>query len=287
MKNFSPPRGAFTVLCAVLALLNLTGGASPPAPFYTLYGLVRDQVGQTLAVEGAAIILLNGEKEIGRTPIPKEGAVDQNYELNIRLDMMRPGTASYSTAAVPAQGAFSLAVEINGQRYLPIEVSGNLTAGKGGERVRLDLNLGSDTDRDGLPDVWEQWQLFQSGRFPDENGVWDLRLLDRNGDLDQDGLSNWLEYIAGTFAGDATEKFDLEIKEKQDAAVRFEFYAITGKTYTIERSTDLKTWTRMPFTAGTPPVEATAYKATAVGILPVSAAPSPGGVKELYRLLVR
>jgi hypothetical protein len=282
MKNSRCLRCSLTLL---LALPAATAPAAPPAPYYTLYGHVRDQVGQTLAVDGAALILLNGATELARTPVKKDGTVDQNYELNIRLDMMRPGTRSYSSSAVPAQGTFSLVVEMNGQRYYPIEVTAPLTAGKGGERVRLDLNLGADTDRDTLPDAWEQWQLFQAGHVPGEDGRWALELIDREGDLDHDGQSNWLEYIAGTFAGDATEKFELEIREKVDSAVRFEFYAITGKTYTIERSTDMKEWKRMPFRAGEPPAgdppaEATAYKAAAVGILSAFATPAPGEVKE-------
>jgi hypothetical protein len=71
---------------------------------------------------------------------------------------------------------------MNGLLFYPIEVNGNLTAGKGGESVRLDLNLGVDSDDDGLPDTWEEWQLYQAGYFPDENG-WDLSLIDRDGDL--------------------------------------------------------------------------------------------------------
>jgi hypothetical protein len=35
--------------------------AFPPAPYYTLYGVVRDQVGQTVTAEGAEVILLKGQ----------------------------------------------------------------------------------------------------------------------------------------------------------------------------------------------------------------------------------
>ena len=259
--------------------------AFPPAPYYTLYGMVRDQVGQTLNVEGAVLILLKGGDEIGRTPISNL-QLDQNYELNIRIDANRSGTTIYSEKALSAQGQFSLVVEMNGSLFYPIEVAGTLTAGKGGERVRLDLNLGEDSDGDGLPDIWEQWQLYQAGHYPDGNGVWPLHLIDRNGDLDGDGLSNYLEYLAGTFAGDATEKFDLAIKEKSDTDVRFEFYAITGKTYTIERSSDVKTWTRVPFAIGAPALGASSFSASDVGILSAFATPGASD-KEFYRLTVR
>ncbi|MDB4501538.1 hypothetical protein N9234_02905, partial [Akkermansiaceae bacterium] len=159
------------------------------------------------------------------------------------------------------------------------------TAGKGGERVKLDLNLGEDSDRDGLPDVWEQWQLHQAGLGPDENGNWDLGLLDKNGDLDRDGQSNLLEYIAGTFAGDATETFGLTIKEKLAERVLLEFFGITGKAYTIESSVDNKTWTRVDFATEVSGPRAQAYRASKVGL--VSAFTASSSPNAFYRITVR
>ena len=276
--------------CNPLLLLSLaaTGArAFPPAPYYTLFGTVRDQVGQAVTAEGAQVLLLKGGVEVGRAPVNAVQAIDQNYELSVRIDQNRSGTTLYTDKAVVAEGPFSVVVEMNGVKFYPIEVTGDLTAGKGSERLRLDLNLGEDSDRDGLPDVWEQWQLFQAGKSPDNNGNWPIHLLDKNGDFDGDGQSNFREYVAGTFAGDATEFFKLEIKEKLAEKIRFEFYAITGKTYTIERSTDNQTWTRVPFTAGPATAAASTYTATAVGVLSAFAAPTAGAASEFFRLTVR
>ncbi|MCF7732679.1 MAG: hypothetical protein K9N23_13395 [Akkermansiaceae bacterium] len=257
----------------------------PPAPYYSLHGIVRDQVGQTLTAVGAEVILFKGGVEVGRTPITT-GQIDQNYLLNMRLDHNRSGTVFYTEKAIAAGGVFSLVVSLNGSLFYPIEVAGTLTAGTGGERVRLDLTLGEDLDEDGLPDVWEQWQLYQAGIFPDENGVWDLSLIDPNGDFDKDGQSDLFEYIAGTFAGDATERYDMRIKEKLADSVRFEFYGITGKVYTIESSLDMKTWTRVPFAVGAPGTGNSAYQAGDVGIVSAFATPRSTS-KEFYRLSVR
>lgn len=259
--------------------------AFPPAPYYMLYGMVRDQVGQTVTAEGAVVILLKGGVEVGRTPITSN-RLDQSYELNVRIDQNRSGTTLYTEKAVAAGGLFSMVVSMNGEFFYPIEVSGNLTAGKGGERVNLDLTLGEDKDGDGLPDVWEAWQLYQAGIYPDENGEWDLSLIDRDGDFDGDGQSNWLEYIAGTFAGDATETFGLTIKEKLPESVRFEFYGITGKVYTIESSLDMQTWTRVPFAVGAPGAGNNAHQASDVGIVSAFTAPR-ATTSEFYRLTVR
>ncbi len=264
---------------------GLAAQAFPPAPYYSLYGAVRDQVGQVVRAEGAELILLKGGKEIGRSPITSS-QLDQSYELNLRIDQNRSGTAFYSDKAVAAQGLFSLVVSMNGALFYPIEVAGTLQAGKGGERVRLDLTLGEDADKDGLPDVWEQWQLYQAGRYPDENGLWDLSLIDKTGDFDKDGKNNLQEYIAGTFAGDASETFGLEMKEKQASAVRLEFFAITGKVYTLERSPDLKAWERVPFAVGAPGAGQTAHQATAVGVVSAFTALRPGPA-DFYRLTVR
>ena len=275
--------------CGCLALASLlisgTASASPPAPYYTLYGMVRDQVGQIVTAEGAEAILLKGGVEVGRTPITSN-RLDQSYELNVRLDQNRSGTKPYTDKAVATGGLFSLVVSMNGELFYPIEVSGNLTAGKGSERVKLDLTLGEDLDKDGLPDTWEAWQLYQAGLYPDENGLWDLSLIDKNGDFDKDGQSNLLEYIAGTFAGDATETFGLTIKEKLPESVRFEFYGITGKVYTIESTLDMKTWTRVPFAVGAPGAGSNAHQASDVGIVSAFTAPR-GSTSEFYRLSVR
>ena len=272
-------------LAAALLASSPLAWAFPPAPYYTLFGLVRDQVGQTIRAEGAELILLKGGREIGRCPI-SSSQLDQSYELNLRLDQNRSGTTFYTDKAVATQGLFSLVVSMNGALFYPIEVAGTLQAGKGGERVRLDLTLGEDADKDGLPDVWEQWQLYQAGRYPNENGLWDLSLIDKTGDFDQDGQNNLLEYIAGTFAGDANETFGLAIKEKQAAALRFEFFAITGKVYTIQSSPDLKTWSPLPFAVATPAAGTLTYQASAVGLVSAFATPPPAPT-TFFRLTVR
>ena len=53
----------------LLLLAASSSQAFPPAPYYTLYGMVRDQVGQMVTAEGAEVILLKGGVEIGRTPV--------------------------------------------------------------------------------------------------------------------------------------------------------------------------------------------------------------------------
>jgi len=279
-----------------LLLLAASGArAFPPAPSYTLHGIVRDQTGQVVRAENASVVLFKGAVEAGRALIGPLAPPDQNYKLAVRIDQARPGTTLYHPGAVAAQGTFSLLVELGGQRYYPIEVRGNLTAGKGGESVRLDLTLGEDADHDGLPDAWEQWQLYQAGKFPGDDGLWAIDLIDRNGDFDGDGQNNFTEYLAGTFAGDATEHFGLAIKSKTADTVQFEFFAITGKTYTLERSTDLKTWTSVPFHAAAPapapgsplPPGQGSFTATGVGIIPAACAPGADLEEELYRLTVR
>jgi len=267
--------------CVALPLLR----GFPPAPSYAIYGLVRDQVGATLAVDGAEIILLRDNVEIGRTPIFKDLRLDSNYELNVRIDQQNPGTRTYSTKAVAPQGVYSLKITMNGQSFFPIEAAGTLRAGNGGERVRLDLTLGVDANNDGLPDAWQEWQLYQAGRRPGQAG-WDIGLITKNGDFDGDGTSNWLEYVAGTFAGDATERFELRLTAKTVTTVSFEFYAITGKVYGIEQSSDLQTWTTAPFALTAGGATVTLHKAAAVGVLSVHTAVG-AGESRFYRLTVR
>lgn len=259
--------------------------AFPPSPHYTIFGMVRDQVGQTLQSDSAVIILLLDGVEIARAPISNALRTDWNYELSISIDQNRAATRRYSPSAVPALGLYSLAVELQGQRYYPIEASGTLRAGQGGERIQLDLNLGADSDGDGLPDAWEEWQLYQSGAYPGSAG-WNLARINREGDFDGDGVSNFIEYVAGTFAGDATERFELKLVSLEGAEAAFEFFAITGKVYKIESSTDLLTWTPLPFRMTRDGTPGLSHRAADVAVLPAYAT-VPAGQRRFFRLTVR
>lgn len=270
----------------VTFLLAAPLAAFPPAPHYTLYGIVRDQVGAILHADGAKIVILRDGVEIGRAPVFAEPTGDFNYELHIHIDASLNGSSLYSSKAVPAKGAYSLLVDLNGQLFYPIEAAGNLRAGSGGERVRLDLTLGADTNLDGLPDAWQEWVLYQAGKVPGGSG-WDINLITHDGDYDGDGISNFIEYVAGTFAGDATERFELKIVKVTAQTVTFEFFAITDKTYSIEETTDLQNWTAIPFTTTVGGTGTLNFRATQVGVLPAYAPAKSVAKPCFYRLSVR
>ena len=106
------PKSKFIAI--LLLLVASSSQAFPPAPYYTLYGVVRDQVGQTVTAEGAQVI------------------------------HNRSGTTFYTDKSIAAQGLFSLVVSMNNEFFYPIEVSGNLTAGKRGREsvARSDARRG-------------------------------------------------------------------------------------------------------------------------------------------------
>lgn len=232
--------------------------AFPPAPFHTIYGDVRDDQGVLIPATGAAVVMSQGGVQRMREQLAAVSGADFNYELRMRMDMGRSLTATYSSLVVSTASAYTLAVDIGGVLYHPLELTAAPpTVGAPAARVRLNLTLGVDSDGDGLPDAWEESQLYHAGYLPGETG-WDLSLLDRQGDFDKDGLSNGTEYIAGTYAGDATSTINLVIKEKVGENVRLETYAIFGKSYTIESSVDLKTWVSTSFSLTDPAGEAPA-----------------------------
>lgn len=291
-----PSLRAFVLLSAA-ALLSVAY-AFPPAPFFTLYGTVRDEQGQRLNIAGAVVVFYKNGVEVLRQNITENSQFDQNYQIRLRMDMQRLGTQSYSNLATGTGAAFTLAILINNVPYYPIEMSVTRTVGKPGERVRLDLTLGVDSDGDGIPDAWEQSQLYAAGILPGPNG-WDLSLITRNGDFDGDGISNYNEYIAGTFATDPTDFLSLRIVDKSDTSAHFRFFSIYGKVYSLESSTDLKTWspvslyTRNPDPAAlgqtdAPPVAQPSLTATATDVVEIYANTAPGSTRALfYRLKVR
>ena len=276
--------------------------AFPPAPFFTLFGMVRDEQGNALNIDGAEIVLFKSGAEFLRRPITESVRLDQNYQVRLRMDMQRLGTQTYSSLSSAAGASFTLGVVLNNVVYYPIEMSQSRSVGQPGDRVRIDLTLGVDSDGDGIPDAWEQSQLYAGGVMPGENG-WDLSLMARDGDFDGDGISNWHEYIAGTFATDPSDYLALQITETLPGHNRLRFFGIHGKVYSLEYSTDLQTWTPASFFLSSPvpppidpddfdpvpflpPAAQSSYRAANTDFADIFATADASG-RTFYRLKVR
>lgn len=279
-----------TVLAAAAFILSSQNlGAFPPAPYYTIYGDVRDSYGILIPSEDAAVIVYKDNKEIMRQSLASSAGEDFNYQVRLRIDMLRSSTTTYSSVALTTGSVYTVAVSIGSQLYYPIEMTKSPLIGNASDRRRLNLTLGIDADGDGLPDAWEEAQLYHGGQLPSGQG-WDLSLIDKNGDFDQDGVSNGSEYIAGTYATDSSSILNLTIKEKLATSVRLEFYAFYGRSYSLESTTDLKIWTAVPFSlsdssASAAVVAQSSLTSTVTDVISIYATAS--AQSTYYRLIAR
>lgn len=274
---------------AVLAVALVPGPvtppahAYPPAPHHLLYGQVRDELGNPLAIESAEIIL---EAESGvkvRTRLVPGLKPGVNYELEIPMDAGLTRDPYKPTALQPTL-AFKLKVRIGSTDYLPIEMRGDFSRlGRPAGRTRLDLTLGEDSDGDGLPDAWERALLAASG-----GRLTGLNDINGNDDFDGDGLSNLKEYVAGTYAFDPQDGFALTLVGADGGAATMDFLAIRGRAYTIEGSTDLRQWRPVSFRVVSPVADTSPrdrYQAADVRLIRVRAEPEEAGLR-VFRLLV-
>lgn len=279
------PGGRWRQRLWFMVLLGCGGpwvAAFPPAPHFTVFGNVRDEYGVLIPDGAANVILSLGGRELARNPVAMVSDHNYNYQLRMRIDMARLGTSTYSSLAANSGAAFTLAVEIGGVRYYPIEVSTPPTVGSPADRRRLDLTLGEDSDGDGLPDAWEQQQLYYAGLPIDE-----LWRITPDGVASGDGISNVVKYIAITYGSDAAETFFLKILAFTATEAKLEFFCLTNKTYRLEKSTDLVNWAPIDFAVGADPTPVATYVGTAVGVMNCSVVVLPGESKVFYRLVVK
>lgn len=100
-----------------------------------------------------------------------------------------------------------------------------------GRMERVDLVVSStdtDSDGDGISDDWERAFFGTLAR-------------DGKSDFDGDGVSDYDEYIAGTNPTDAQSAFKfIEIQPHAIGGVLVRWSSISGRTYTLERSDDLR-----------------------------------------------
>ncbi len=219
--------------------------AFPPAPHHEVFGVVRDEQGNLVNAAKAAVLLEVGGSMVAETTISSGLGLGVNYRLTIPLDAGVTADKYKPTAMLPTV-PFRLRVKIGNVSYLPIEMTGASTlVTKPGGSSRVDLTLGEDSDGDGIPDAWERNLIGATG------GGRTLADINPGDDADGDGLSNLQEYLAGTYAFDPEDGFALAIRSVNSGRSTLEFTAIRGRSYTIQASADMQTWTTVPFRLST------------------------------------
>jgi hypothetical protein len=249
----------------------LLGGAAlafPPAPHHTLYGMVRNQFGDPMNVFPCDVYLETAAGTQLRSSVVSGIEPGVNYRLEVPMDSGTSGdTNAYQPTALKPYFPFRLRVQVGATTYLPIEMAGNFSQiGQPGKQTRIDLTLGEDSDGDGLPDAWE-WALIQA-----MGGGLTLADIRPGDDADADGISNYDEYVAGTYAFDPADGFRLTLMSVNASASRAEFLAIRGRTYSLQSSTNFSQWNPVAFRVvsnGLPGVPQNSYLATGVRLLSV------------------
>ncbi len=241
MKSCICPTNRGGLLGWVLALgATLAVGAFPPAPHHLVFGMVRDEQGNPINSANAEVLLETEGNLLARTTIGGN-ELGVNYQLTIPLDAGVTADVYKPTALLPTV-PFRLRVKLGNVSYLPIEMTGaSALLTKPGESSRVDLTLGEDLDGDGIPDAWERNLIGATGGG---RSLADIRPGD---DDDGDGLTNLQEYLAGTYAFDPADGFALAIRSVEAGRSMLEFTAIRGRSYTIQGSPDMLTWSDVAF----------------------------------------
>jgi hypothetical protein len=283
----------FGTVCAALAGAIACGlltplQAFPPAPGVVVHGTVRDASGWPVDELGATVVFRSGDRVLGRVSINSDLSFDENYRALLPVDM-KTSSGPYKPGVVEPNLPFTVQVEVGGQAFLPIEAAFGIGApAEPGSVIRMDLTLGTDSDGDGLPDEWEFWQLQGAGIIPGSPG-YDLDQFSRDGDFDRDGLGDYDEYLAGTYAYLGSDHLQLHVVRREDDGwLELEFLAIIDKAYRFEASPDLESWA--PVAAGLDGSRfdlRTAFRASNTRLVRVWVPPDATSGSRHYRAAVR
>jgi hypothetical protein len=230
---------------AVACLWALSDGPSisafPPAPHHLVYGSVRDEYGTPLANNNALVILRTPSGITITGSILPGVAPGINYELQVPMDA---GISAdlYQQSALKTSAPFKIYVVTDQTVSTPIQMAGDYSLlGQPGEKTRLDLTLGVDVNNDGLPDAWEYAFLSTLGL--------NLTLADLNANMDLANNNRTLrqEFLLGYYPFDPGNALTLTLIDINGGAPLLEFQGMTGRSYTVEGSADLKEWTPLAF----------------------------------------
>ncbi len=186
-------------------------------------------------------LLVNGQANL-LSPAVENGRKDilnQNFTHSVHTALVTAGAglsgAQINTSATdhsPTGGIPFVpdTMDMRNQAHteqVEIEGSGNFV-------FALELGAASaDRDNDGLPDAWE----IEHNLDPDDDGTVDIN-NGPNGDPDQDGLTNYEEWLFGTHprAPDIAAAPQIKVIRNADGSVTLEYPVITNRRYRVWKS---------------------------------------------------
>ncbi len=268
-----------------LLLAALPAFAFPPAPYHVIYGEVRDQYGTPLITANTKVMLQTASGIVITGSLAPGKIAGENYELQVPMDA---GLTSdlYKPNALLTAAPFRLYVIIGNTTNLPIQMTGNLVQlGKPGQRTHLDLTLGVDANGNGIPDAWENAFLATLGLDLDP------ATLKANLDYVGDGMTLMQEFLTGNYPFNPGNSFTLKMVDPNKGAPVMEFTTMTGRSYTLLGSSDLRQWTPVSFVV---PAEGTSapthsfYFASDIRTLRLQALPATTGpAPHFFKLLLQ
>jgi hypothetical protein len=268
-------------LAAAGLLMGQVVQAFPPAPPHTIYGVVRDQIGNPLN-DGAEVILEASSGTRVRTFVLAHKELPLNYSLEVPMDAGLTADRYSPTALMPA-APFRIRVRIGQSTFLPMEMVGDLsTLGAPGARTRIDLTLGVDEDGNGLPDAWEKAVAAFLGR------AWQAGQIRPDDLYPGTGLTYREVYLAGTYAMSPTDGFALQIVNAPGSVRKLAFTVVKGRRYTVQVSDKLADgWKAAPFRLlGADAATQEFYHAAETRRIEIEAPLSGDSPARFYRLIV-
>ena len=221
------------VLCmasVVAAISCVASHAAPPMPSFRYYGLLCDEYGWPVTLDkNVDLVLRVGTNECARLTANEQLGEGVNFIMEVPVDYAR--ITRYASYAARTGDVVNITAYRSGVAQPLMNTSSIPVVGSAGDAVRVNLNLGTDADHDGMSDLWETQLIIWSsdGRYTDITQVLP------GDDFDVDGSSNMEEFNAGSapeLAGDVFKVYKWMLTSDGLLAVRF--LTVKGTTYEIQ-----------------------------------------------------
>lgn len=204
-----------------------------PLPPYIIYGEIQNFRGVAFSADDDAVLIaqIDGE-EVDRCTAVSGLYPGVNYRLEI------PMATSDCTGYAQPGDTVDLILEYNDDQCAVALESGELPmVGQSGGTVRVQIAVGTDSDGDGFVDEYEK---LLSPYYINAGKSGELGDISPDDDFDNDGFSNYEEYIAGTIPVDGSDLLLIrEFYPVESNAFAVAFLTAPGRSYTLPQTDSL------------------------------------------------